>query len=109
MSGETEVDVGEVDQDGDIGAVAADGAHEAAIAGVDLRDMAQDLGDAHDGDVFGADDALLARSLHRAAAEAGEGGCGQMLAKVLDELGAVGLAGGLAGGEEDARGWSGWR
>jgi hypothetical protein len=32
MFGEAEVDVGEVDEDGDVGAVAAEGADEAAVA-----------------------------------------------------------------------------
>jgi hypothetical protein len=103
MSGETEVDVGEVDEDGDVGARAAEGADEAAVARVDVGDVAEDLGDAHDGDVFGADDLLLALGEHGVAAEAGEGGGGKASAQGGDELGAVGIAGGFAGGEEDAR------
>jgi len=38
--------------------------------------VADDLGDAHVGDVFGADDAELASLRHALAAEAGEGGLG---------------------------------
>jgi len=37
------------------------------------------------------------------AAEAGEGGLRKATAERGDELGAVGVAGGFAGGEEDAR------
>jgi len=37
------------------------------------------------------------------AAEAGEGGVGQARAQGVDEGGAVVVAGGFAGGEEDAR------
>ena len=100
---ETEVDVGEVDEDSDVGAVALDGGDELAVAGVDVGDMAEDFGDAHDGDVFGSDDAGLAGLLHVRAAEACEGGLGQMGAQSDDEGGAVGVAGGFSGGEEDAR------
>jgi hypothetical protein len=63
----------------------------------------EDLGDAHVGDVFGADDAGLAGLLHLAAAEAEEGGKGQRGFEDVDELGAVVIAGGFAGGEEEAR------
>ena len=42
-----------------------------------MGDVAEDLGDAHVGDVFGADDALLVLAGHRGAAEAGEGGAGE--------------------------------
>ena len=65
--------------------------------------MAKNLGDAHDGDVFSTDDALLAGGFHGAAAEAGEGGFWQTLVEGMDELSAVSIAGGFAGGEEDAR------
>ena len=52
--GEAEIDVGEVDEDGDVGAGSADAAYEFAVAGVYVRDVAEDFGDAHDGYVFGA-------------------------------------------------------
>jgi hypothetical protein len=55
------------------------------------------------GDVFGADDALLAFRFHRSPAEAGEGGSGNAAAEFGDDFGAVVVAGGFAGGEEDAR------
>ncbi len=59
--GELEVDVGEVDEDGDVGAAVADGALELAEFAVDAGQVADDFGDAHDGHVFGADDAVEAR------------------------------------------------
>jgi hypothetical protein len=70
--------------------------------------VADDFGDAHVGDVFGADDAGLAGGFHLGAAEAREGGLsweglGDAGAQLGDDLGAVVVAGGLAGGEEDAR------
>ncbi len=75
--GEAEVDVGEVDEDGDGGPRALDVADEQGIAGVDGGGVAEDFGDAHVGDVFGAHDALLAGGLHAEAAEAGESGVGE--------------------------------
>ncbi len=53
-----------------------DGGDEAAVGAVDAGRVADDFGDAHVGDVFGADDALLARRFHLRAAEAEEGGAG---------------------------------
>ena len=68
-----------------------------------IEGVAQHLGDAHVGNVLGADDAPLAGRLHRSAAKAGEAGLRQAGAEFGDDLGAVVVAGGLAGGEEDAR------
>jgi len=45
----------------------------------------------------------LAGVLHVRAAQAGEGGSGETLAQSGDEGSAVVVAGGFAGGEEDAR------
>ena len=101
--GEAEVDVGKVDEDGYVGAVAPDGGDEAAVAGDDVRDVAKDFGDAHDSDVFGADGLLLAFETHFGAAETGEDGGGEMGFELGDEAGAVVVSGGFAGGEEDAR------
>ena len=103
VAGEAEVDVRKVDEDGDGGLVAANGADQLAIAGVDARDVAEDFGDAHNGDVFGADDLLLVLASHLGAAEAGEGGVRKTCAEGSDELGTVGVAGGFAGREKDAR------
>ncbi len=103
MFGEAEIDVGEVDEDGEGGRVALDGGDEAVVARVDAGRVAEDLGDAHVGDVLGADDALLACRFHLRAAEAGEACGGQAGAQGGDDLRAVVIAGGLPGGEEDAR------
>jgi uncharacterized protein YdeI (YjbR/CyaY-like superfamily) len=62
-----------------------------------------DLGDAHVGDVFGADDALEAGGLHLQAAEAEEGRLRGAGAELGDELRAVVVAAGFAGGEKDGR------
>jgi hypothetical protein len=103
VTGEAEVHVREVDEDGNRGPVAADGADEAAVAGIDVGNVAEDLSDTHDGDVFGADDLLLMLAGHLSAAEAAERGLGDAGAEGGDDLGAVGVAGGFAGREEDAR------
>ena len=103
VTGEAEVDVGKVDEDGEVRSGGADGADKAAIAAVDARDVAEDFSDAHDGDVFGADGLELAGGAHFSSAEAGEGGVGKCGLEGADELGAVEVAGSLAGGEEDLR------
>ena len=106
--GEAEVDVGEVDEDRYVGAVAPDGGDEAAVAGDNMRDVAKDFGDAHDSDIFGADGLLLALGAHFCAAEAGEEGGGEMWFELRDEPRAVVVPRGFSGGEEDARvGWCG--
>ena len=101
--GKTEVYVGEVDEDGCVGPLLADAADETAVAGVDPGDVTEDFRHAHDGDVFGSDGALLAGGFHGGSTEAGEGGCREVLAQGGDELCAVGVSGGFAGGKEDAR------
>jgi hypothetical protein len=103
MARESEVDVREVNEHGDGGPLAADRADEAAITGVDVRDMAEDLGRAHDGDVLGADHLLLMLTGHLSAAQPGEGRVGNAGAKGADELCAIGVAGCFACGKEDAR------
>jgi hypothetical protein len=64
LAGKAEVDVGEVDQDGDVGPPLPDGGHEAAIGSVDAGHVADDLGDAHVGDVFSPHDAIEACGFH---------------------------------------------
>ena len=67
--------------------------------------MADDFGDAHDGHIFGADDANESGLDHARAAHADEGGIatgqGELVAQLIDEQGAIVLAAGLAGGNED--------
>ena len=103
FAGEAEVDVGEVDEDGGGGVGLVDVADEPAELGVDVGGVAEDFGDAHVGDVFGADDAGLAGGLHEEAAETGEGGLGESLFQGVDDLRAVEIARGFAGGEKEVR------
>src|SRR6185437_2973418 len=97
VASEAEVDVREVDKDGDRGETAADGADEAAVAGIDVGDVAEDLGDAHDGDVLGADDLLLMLASHLGTAEAREGSVGEAGSECGDEMGTIGVSGGFTG------------
>ena len=101
--GEAEVDVGEVDEDGYVRFVLFDGTNELAVTGNDAWDLTEDFGDAHDGYVFGTDGLLLAGGAHLGSAEAVEGGGGEAVFELGDETGAVVVAGGFAGGEEEAR------
>lgn len=103
VASKAEVDVWEVNQHGDGGELAADGADETAVAGIDVGNVAKDLRDAHDCDVFSSDDLLLALSGHLGAAEASEGSVREASAEGGDDLGAIGVPGGLAGREKDAR------
>ena len=89
FAGEAEVYVGEIDEDGDVGAGLLDVSDELAVLRVDVGGVADDFRDAHVGDVFGADDAGLTGGLHELAAEAGEGGVGQDGHQGGDELRAV--------------------
>jgi hypothetical protein len=65
--------------------------------------MEDDLGEAHVGDVFGADHALLAGRGHLGPAQAGKAGLRQPRAQLRNDPRAVVVARGLAGGEKDAR------
>jgi len=103
FAGEAEVDVGEVDEDGDVGAAFFDGGDEAAELAVDGGHVPDDLGDAHVGDVFGADDAVEAGGFHLQAAEAEGGEVGHAGTEFGEDLRAVVVAAGFAGREEDIR------
>ena len=89
VAGKAEIDFGKIDQDGEIRAGGADGVNEAAVAAVDAGDVAKDLGDAHNGDIFGADGLHLVGGAHFGSAEAGEVGLGKGGLEGADELGAV--------------------
>jgi hypothetical protein len=97
LASQAEVDVGEIDEDGDIWAVFFDGGDEAAVFAVDVWHVTDDFGDAHVGYVFGANDALEAGFFHLFAAEAEAGEVGVAGAKFGEKLGAVVIAAGLAG------------
>jgi len=103
MFGETEVDVREVDQDSYVRLVAFDFGYKATVGAVDMGDVAKDLGDAHDSNVFRPDGAELACLFHLRAAEAGEAGLGKGFLERSDELSAVVISGGFARGEKDRR------
>jgi hypothetical protein len=76
LAGEAEVDLREVNEDGNGGAAKADGSLEFLKFAVDAGEMEDDLGEAHDGHVFRADDALKA-------------GCGHALAAHTEKVGGL--------------------
>src|ERR1700733_9554839 len=70
MLRQREIDVGKVDQDGGGGLFFSDRGAEAAVFAIDVREVTQDFGDAHDGHVFRADDGAKAEGFHAFSAEA---------------------------------------
>ena len=103
MFGETEVHVGEVDEDGDVGPLLFQAGDQLAILAEDEGRVPEHLGDAHVRDVLGTDGLELAGGGHLRAAQSSEGSRGELCAEGGDEGCAVGVAGGLAGREEEAR------
>jgi len=103
LAGQTEVYIGEVDEDGDVRAALLYGAYKAAKFAIDMRCMADDLGYAHVSDIFGADDAGEAGVVHLLAAKAKKSCLWEAGAEFADELGSVVVAAGFACREEDKR------
>ena len=102
------MDVGEVDEDGDVWLAGADGLAELVELGVDAGEMADDFGDAHDGHVFRADDAIEAGGDHAISAHAEEicglAGVCELALEGLNEECAVVFAAGFAGRDEEGGG-----
>jgi hypothetical protein len=103
VGSETEVDVGKVDEDGEIWRRVLDRSNQRAVLRVDVRRVAYDFGETHVRDIFGADDAFEASVRHAGAAEASKGGGGNAAAHFGDDLCAVVVARGFASGEKDTR------
>jgi hypothetical protein len=72
FAGEAEVDLGKIDEDGDGGAAGADGALELAELAVDAGQVEDHFGEAHDGHILSADDAIDAGGGHARTAHAHE-------------------------------------
>src|SRR5271157_5054302 len=108
LFGQTEVDLGEVDENGDAGPARANGFLELAKLAPDARQMADDLCEAHNGHLFRTDDALKASGGHALAAHAKKlrrlAGGGKALFEGVDYQRAVMFAAGLACRNEDALG-----
>jgi uncharacterized protein YdeI (YjbR/CyaY-like superfamily) len=103
LAGEAEVDVGEVDENGDVGATFLDGCDEAPVLAVDVGHMPDDFGDAHVSHVLCADDTVEASFFHFFAAEAEAGEVGVAGAEFGEELGTVVVAAGFTSREKDSR------
>lgn len=102
LAGEAEVDVREVDENGGVGVARFDGGYETAVGAVDLRHVPDDLGDAHVGDVFGADDAVHSGLFHLASAETEEGRVWKDRSQRCDDLRPVVVSAGFTSREKDA-------
>lgn len=92
---------GVVDQDDEFGFAGHDFAQDGAADMHDIGEVPDDFGDAHEGEFFGVEEQLDAVGLHLVAAEAEEGGAGELFLQALDDKGAVEITGGFAGGDED--------
>jgi len=103
LAGEAKVDVREVDENGNRGSLPPDSADELAELGVDIGCVTEHFGNAHVGNVLGADDTPLASLFHLPAAETEESCLGKGRLQRLNQLRAVVVPRGLSGGEEDMR------
>jgi hypothetical protein len=65
--------------------------------------VADDLGEAHVGDILGADDAFEACVGHCDSAKTGETGLGHPRTQIGDDARSIVVARGFTGGEKDAR------
>jgi hypothetical protein len=97
LAKEAEVEVGEVNEDRNMGTASSDGALEFAKFAVDAGQVFNHLGEAHDSHIFSADDAVDAGGAHALAAHAYELGLRQFLAQKGRQLRAVKFAAGFAG------------
>ena len=105
LLGELEVNIGEVDEDGNIGPALADSALEAAEFAVDAGQVADHFSDSHNRHIFRPDNDLEPCGSHALAAHAEESSGltrgGKTLLERLDQEGAVMLATGFARRDED--------
>src|ERR1051326_1332931 len=69
-------------------------------AAADVRQVFDHFNQPDDGDIFRIDQQLAAGGTHFFSAHAEEGGAGGLLAQRVNELRAVSIAGGFAGGEQ---------
>ncbi len=66
--------------------------------------MAEDFGDADDGEIFGVNDGIASGGAHALATDTEEFERGILTAQRFDELRAIHFSGGFAGRDEDAHG-----
>jgi len=98
---QAEIYVGEIDQDGELRFALSEAGFQLLELGINIGGMADDFGEAHVGNVFGADDALDSGVGHFLAAESEEGCVGEVLENFGDEFCAVVIARGFACRDED--------
>jgi len=103
MARQPEVHVRKVNQNCHVRRLTPNRLHELSIARVDTRHMPHNLGDAHNRDIFGTNDPMLARLLHRNATKAGKSQVTAERAKRKDDLRSVMIPGALTRREKDQR------
>ena len=72
LAGDAPVECGGVDDDGEVGLAPVGFANQAAIEAEDFRQVAENFGDADDGEIFGVDDGVASGGAHAVAADAEE-------------------------------------
>ena len=101
MTGEAEVEIGIVCEDGGGGRMGAGVAEEFAVLGVDAWEVSDDFGETDDGKAGGVDDGLNALCLEFGAGATEEMGVGEGFTERGDERGGVHVARGFTGGDEE--------
>ncbi len=92
LAGESKIHIRKIYENGELWPALLERAAQLAKLPVDIRGVADDLGDAEVGHVFSANNPLLACGLHFAAAEAEETGLRQSGLQSADEFCAVVVA-----------------
>src|ERR1700722_1436043 len=104
LAGDAPVEGGRIDDDGEIGLAAVGFADQMPEQPPDFRQMAEDFGDADDGEVFGVDDGVASGGAHAVGADAEEFERWVAAAQGFDELSAVHFTRSFAGGDENSHG-----
>src|ERR1700744_4617230 len=98
---QTQVYIGEVDQDGEIGAFRAQAGLQLSVLTVDVGHVPNHFRDSHDGNIFGADDPAQSGGRHAGAAEAKKISLRGQAGDFRHQQCAVMLAARLAGGKKN--------
>src|SRR3569833_3693472 len=99
------MDVGEIDEDGDVRTVPPNRGLKAAKLAIDAGQVTDDLSNPHYRHILRSDDASQSGLNHAGSAHTNEGGIaagqGKLVAQLVNEQCAIALAAVLAGGDED--------
>src|SRR5882724_3849663 len=100
-AGQAQVEVGEVDQDGCVRLAARCFGYQTLEAAADSRQVRDYLYQADHSNLIGVDQQFAAGSMHLLAAHSEEGRARRGLAQGVDQLCAVSITRGFAGGKEE--------